>query len=462
VLQERQWLVERYLQALHQVVEHLQEAGELEAAIRYAQRAVRADPLHEDAQRTLMRLYAAAGRPAAGLRQFRELERVLQQELAAAPNPDTTTLARELERLTAARSQPHPAAVEPSPATGEPAAVDRLEPVGGAVPVDSAFYVVRPPDLELRSAIARQDSIVLVKGARQMGKTSVLGRGLQHAREAGAMVVLTDLQTLNAAHLESADALLLTLGQWIGGQLGLEIMPDEVWNTRCAPTINFELYLRRQVLNRITAPIVWGLDGVDRLFPFDSGSELFALFRSWHDRRSLEPTGPLSRLTLAIAYATEAHLFITDLNQSPFNVGTRLTLDDFTLEQVGDLNRRYRSPLRNEAEVERLFALLHGQPYLVRRALHEMIARPIGLPALEAQADQDRGLFGDHLRGILSLLVQDSELCEVMRGVLQGRPCPSDESFYRLRSAGLLVGDSAREVQPRCQLYARYLERHLQ
>ena len=44
---------------------------------------------------------------------------------------------------------------------------------------------------------------------------------------------------------------------------------------------------------------------------------------------------------MAIAYATEAHLFITDVNQSPFNVGTRLTVEDFTLSQVADLNERY-------------------------------------------------------------------------------------------------------------------------
>jgi len=31
---------------------------------------------------------------------------------------------------------------------------------------------------------------------------------------------------------------------------------------------------------------------------------------------------------MAIAYATEAHMFITDMNQSPFNVGTRLSLAD--------------------------------------------------------------------------------------------------------------------------------------
>jgi len=83
------------------------------------------------------------------------------------------------------------------------------------------------------------------------------------------------------------------------------------------------------------------LDEVDRLITCGFGSEVFGLFRSWHNERSLDPSGPWERLTMAIAYATEAHLFITDVNQSPFNVGTRLTVEDFTLSQVADLNERY-------------------------------------------------------------------------------------------------------------------------
>ena len=35
------------------------------------------------------------------------------------------------------------------------------------------------------------------------------------------------------------------------------------------------------------------------------------------------------------------------------------------------------------------------------------------------------------------------------------------ESFYWLRSAGLMAGDSERDVRLRCQHYATYLERHL-
>src|SRR5262249_53660384 len=200
-----------------------------------------------------------------------------------------------------------------------------LEPVGGAVPLDSGFYIVRPADEEFRAAIARQDSIVLVKGARQVGKTSLLARGLQHARKAGSRVVLTDFQNLSAAYLESIEKLVLVLAKSFADQLDLDVYPNQIWDADLSPGINIERYLRRVVLQKTAAPIVWGLDEVDRLFTCDFGSEVFGLFRSWHNKRALDPEGPWQRLTLAIAYATEAHLFITDLNQSPFNVGTRLS-----------------------------------------------------------------------------------------------------------------------------------------
>src|SRR4029434_1802258 len=116
---------------------------------------------------------------------------------------------------------------------------------------------------------------------------------------------------------------------------------EQVWNPHLGPSSNFERYLRREALAEAAPPLVWGLDEVDRLSTCDFGSGVFGLFRSWHNKRALDPQGPWQQLTLAIAYATEAHLFITDLNQSPFNVGTRLALEDFNFEQVAELNRRY-------------------------------------------------------------------------------------------------------------------------
>ncbi len=352
-------------------------------------------------------------------------------------------------------------ALQPSQKAVAPEARVKFESVGGAVPLDSEFYVVRPTDNEFQAAMARRDSIVLVKGARQMGKTSLLARGLQQARQSGAKVVLTDFQKLNASHLASVESFFVTLGDFLADQLDLDVLPEDAWDKRRSPNTNFERYLRREVLGKLPGHFVWGLDEVDRLFTCDFGSEVFGLFRSWHNERALDPTGPWSRLTLAIAYATEAHLFITDVNQSPFNVGTRLTLDDFTSDQVADLNRRYGSPLRDAAEFRRFFALVGGQPYLVRRGLTEMTSGHVPFTEFAQAADRDEGIFGDHLRRILVLLAKDQELTDVVRGVLRGLPCPNITSFYRLRSAGVMAGDSPQQVRPRCEIYATYLKKHL-
>jgi hypothetical protein len=149
------------------------------------------------------------------------------------------------------------------------------------------------------------------------------------------------------------------LAENLAEQLDLEALPGDDWDPRRGPNASFRRYLRRQVLGRLahgelvswrvgeeagSSPthqlanspphLVWALDEIDRLFSCPFATEVFGLFRSWHDERAFEPEGPWAQLTLAIAYSTEAHLFITDVNQSPFNVGTRLALEDFTLAQI--------------------------------------------------------------------------------------------------------------------------------
>jgi DNA-binding winged helix-turn-helix (wHTH) protein len=349
----------------------------------------------------------------------------------------------------------------PSQAENRVNPTELIEPAGGALPLNSPLYIKRPPDEEFFSAIVRYDSIVLVKGARQAGKTSLLARGLQQSRDWGAKVILTDFQHLNAAYMSSIDKLFLMLAELISDQLELDSRPSGMWNPHIGPSSNFERYWRREVLSKIELPIVWGLDEIDRLFSCDYASEVFGLFRSWHNKRALEPQGPWSRLTLAMAYATEAHLFITDLNQSPFNVGTRLQLDDFTLENIAELNQRFGSPLQSDEEVKRLFQFIGGHPYLANRSLWEMKTHGIGLAKLMAQADQDENIFSDHLRRVLFSLSNETELTAVIRGVLQGQACPTTESFYRLRSAGIVKGHSAREATIRCELYQTYLQNRL-
>lgn len=338
----------------------------------------------------------------------------------------------------------------------------RLEAEGGAVPLGSPFYIERPTDAEFRKALTRGDSIVLVKGPRQVGKTSLLARGLQEARGAGARVVLTDFQTLAAEQLESAESLCLALGSLVAEQLDLDVYPEEVWESSIGPTMALTRYVSREVLQHSPLPLVWALDEVDRVFTTGYSDAIFAMFRGWHNQRALDPAAPWGDLSLAISFATEANLFIRDLNQSPFNVGTRVTLRDFNREEVGELNRRYGSPLTTADELDACFHLLGGHPFLTRRALHELAVGASDLERLGDVRRLEQGPFGEHLRRMRVLLARDESLADTVREFLMLSKTPEEPSFYRLRASGVFSGDSARGARLRCELYERYLRQHLQ
>jgi hypothetical protein len=354
----------------------------------------------------------------------------------------------------------------PAPVLKEP------EPAGGAVPLDSEYYIERPTDAEFRKAVDRRTCVILVKGARQMGKTSLLARGLQQARAAGATVVTTDFQTLNTDDLSSIDKFYRALMKQMIKRLGLKISLDEAWRAGDSANDNFAAFLET-VLEGVPQSLVWGMDEVDRLFTSEFASEVFGLFRSWHNDRMLNPEGPWTRLSMVIVYATEAYLFIKDINQSPFNVGTKIELRDFGIEEVAELNRRYGMPLKSPAEIQRFFKLVGGSPYLVRRGLQELralapsaegAADASTLDAFEAIADQDEGPFGDHLRRILVTLAKNPALTEAVKQVLGAagaKASISMDDFVRLRSAGVMTGASSNEVTPRCELYRKFLLRHL-
>lgn len=475
VSQERVPREESYLMALERLAEHAAEQNDFAQAAAYLRQVVSREPTRETAQRSLMTVLSNMGDHAAVVQTYRSLRQYLHDEMNIAPAPETQQLMQQFRNqarvgVTSPTARTLPVKAE-APIRPSTAYQDRketgigpasLEPAGGAMPLDSQFYIERTTDEAFSRAILRRDSIVLVKGPRQVGKTSLLSRGLQAARQAGRRVAWLDFQKLAARQYESTEALYLAMAGHLYDRLELDTPPESVWNPDAGPNDNFERYLRRHVLRGSgeNTHLVWALDEIDVLFQQPYSSEVFALFRSWHNERALDPEGPWARLTLCISYATEAHLFITDLNQSPFNVGTRLALDDFTSDQVADLAERHGGMLSGRTEMERFLRLVGGHPYLVRRGLNELADGTYDLPALEANAASDASPFGDHLRRLLFLLNRESDLEMAVREVLQNRPCPAGTPFYRLRSAGVILGDSPETARLRCGLYTHYLKSH--
>ncbi len=113
---QRESLHQLYGQALEQLVQAHQSTGAYGDAIRYARRWVALDVLHEAAHRTLMRLYAFAGQHAAAARQYQECVRVLEAELGAKPEKETTALYELIRtrQMTPPGAEPIPPPVHPA------------------------------------------------------------------------------------------------------------------------------------------------------------------------------------------------------------------------------------------------------------------------------------------------------------------------------------------------------------
>ena len=144
------------LQALDHEAARLEAAGAHAQALALAQQRLHHDPLAEAAHRRTMRLHHLLGDRAAALAAYRRCEAVLDEELGATPAPETTALAREIERGAELPLQP---------------------PALPAVPL----ALLRPPRLVGReSAWAAMESawqrgqLILVAGPAGSGKTRLV------------------------------------------------------------------------------------------------------------------------------------------------------------------------------------------------------------------------------------------------------------------------------------------------
>ena len=95
-LAERDRLHQLYLQSLVHLMVYHGARREYREAIAFAQRILQDDPLREDVQRELIKLFALDLQPAEALLQYHRCEDVLRTELGIEPMPETQTLFRHL------------------------------------------------------------------------------------------------------------------------------------------------------------------------------------------------------------------------------------------------------------------------------------------------------------------------------------------------------------------------------
>jgi len=93
IFAERERLSAAFLELAEETVRICEQMGDLERGLDYARRWAAADRFDEKAHGAIMRLYLAMDRPTDALRQFEELDRLLQLELNVSPSASLCALA---------------------------------------------------------------------------------------------------------------------------------------------------------------------------------------------------------------------------------------------------------------------------------------------------------------------------------------------------------------------------------
>lgn len=326
----------------------------------------------------------------------------------------------------------------------------------GTVPVDSPFYIERDADRKATVALESGAGTVVIKGYRQSGKSSLLLRLHAHGISKNWRSCYLNLQALDPQSLSDTPTFFRHLAWMIADELDAIVDPDGYWSERLSSPLNLTRFVEQAVLPKSESAVQILFDEVDMVFQLgQSRIDFFTMIRNWHNSRAIDPEW--EKLRLVLSHATDPALWIPDVYQSPFNIGLSLTLADFDLLQIADLNRRYGEPLRSDAEIRRLAQLLGGHPYLVRLALWTLVQQQWRIDELENVAQTAEGPFAAHLDGYGRLIAENPELAQALRRVLEKGEC-DEQSFSRLWVSGLVRRAERGLVVMRSELYRDYFE----
>ncbi len=333
----------------------------------------------------------------------------------------------------------------------------------GQVPLDSPLYIERFPIEQLcYETILQPGALIRIKAPKQMGKTSLMARILQQARAHELKTVTLSFQLADATVFTDLTRFLKWFCAIVTRSLGLPNQLAEYWDDIFGSNYNCMDYFENYLLAEIDSPLVLALDEVDVVFNYpEIATDFFGLLRAWYEKAKYGDTGSTlwQKLRLIVVHSTEVYSPL-NINQSPFNVGLSVELPDFTSEQVQDLATLYELDWTAE-QVERLMALIGGNPYLLQVGLHHISCGDITLDQLLETAVDETGIYGDYLRRQLWNLKQYPELVRALTQVVMSQTPVELEPVqaFKLQSMGLVRGQN--QVMPSCNLYRQYFSDRL-
>ena len=323
----------------------------------------------------------------------------------------------------------------------------------GPEPLNSSFYQERSP-IESRCyrAIIEPGALIRIKAPKQMGKTSLLKRIMAEAKKNNYSTVYLNFSLIETNKFASENDFLRSFYAYVINQLPTA-PPLTQWDQDTPSMVNCTR-LFQSLLKQLDGVLVLALDEVDKLFEYpEIYKNFFPMLRNWNETANESETW--AKLRLLVAHSTEDYGRL-DINQSPFNVGLPIKLDEFTEEQVQSLAVRHGLDSKN---IVTIMSLVGGHPYLVRLALYYLVRQDLTIVQLLKEASTDAGIYTEHLRRHLETLQENQELGTVFKQIVTtNEPVKLERKtrqIYQLDSMGV-IKITNNLVMPRCRLYQEY------
>jgi tetratricopeptide (TPR) repeat protein len=247
----------------------------------------------------------------------------------------------------------------------------------GTVQASGGIYVCRDADEEL-FRLCQEGEFCYILTARQMGKSSLMVATRERLAAQGIRSVEIDLTQLGS---KSSG---LTAEQWYVGlvdivvdQLDLDVDYMAWWGERAGLglTQRWIQFLRQVALEQVSGPVVIFLDEIDTTLSLDFTDDFFAAVRSCHNARASDPA--FKRLSFVLLGVATPSDLISDPRRTPFNIGRRIDLTDFTESQATPLASGLNLPAAEAAQVlSWILGWTGGHPYLTQRLCAAAVASP--------------------------------------------------------------------------------------
>jgi WD40 repeat protein len=234
---------------------------------------------------------------------------------------------------------------------------------GGTLPLDSPSYIERDADHELFDSLTRGE-YCFVLSSRQMGKSSLAVRTVENLEARGAVTAFIDFTRLGGVSVSTEQwyaGLLIETGRALG--IAAEAMSYLRDHKELGPAQRYLSFLHHCALSSIEGPIVIFLDEIDatRSLSF-STDELLSGIRQLHNGRASDAA--LKRLTFCLLGVAVPGDLVRDPRTTPFNVGRRIELRDFTRQEAN----RFADALgpNGKAKLDRIMYWTSGHPFLTQ------------------------------------------------------------------------------------------------